>query len=1060
MERLVKHSNTHTMRTIATLFAMESLDRRSVLAGVAGLVLFFILGLASVEISRFGGTLATIWLPGATATAILLRLRLTNELPFLASLIPAIFLTNFSAGFPVAMAAVFAAANLIEVMFVIALIRRSCGRGLDVTQIDHLARFVWYGGLVGPCASVTVVAATMAFGDATFLSNAGRWLVTHALSMVLIVPTFLLLWDVARDRPMFSPKVVLHHAAVLIFGLTCAFLVFNQEAYPLLFLIPPITLLCAFRLGSVGTAVFVVAVAALTIIMTFDGMGPIAAMNAGMQERSHVLLAFIAANFLTGLPVAAILLARDRIVQELEAGRQELTLLTENTTDTLMYYDLSGKCTYVSPSAIDVMGEPPETFLGKRASNRMHKDAQERILRAENRLLSGASDKERFTYRRFLDSKHGTPIFLEAECAIAYDPETGEREGIVVSLRDVTERVELELLLTRARRKAEQAAGAKTDFLANMSHEIRTPMNGVLGFAELMLQTELDDNQRKNVELIVQSGRSMMMLLNDILDLSKIEAGQIAIDRQAVDLGSAIAECADLHRVTAEQRGLELVYESDADHPWVMTDGLRVRQILLNLIGNAVKFTEVGRITVTCRMDRDEIVIEVSDTGIGIPAERAKSIFEPFTQAESDTARRFGGTGLGLSISKQLSEMLGGYLEVESQVGVGSCFKLVLPFIKARPQIEMWDPDAQSTPSRISFTPGTKTTSDSAAIATANLPSGSRILLAEDHDVNRMLATDMLEKCGQDVYIAHDGNEAIAMVLDAFLRGDPYDLVLMDVQMPGCDGYEATRAIRGEGISGNQLPIIALTANAFPEDIAAARNSGMQAHLAKPMEFGSLARVLQRWLPTRIVEDHPAQIHKDNHVKNDNLDASEGEQKHGTDKPDQKSSAEMLAAEDAAAVRESTEIDARVRDAMRKQRERGASKFALPEERKLSVQTETQHKGVIEFSAKRGASNSLGHSPSLLQRWEERREEALQSVREGIALGSFDGEAGKTLKRRMHKLAGTAGIFGESDLGDKATTFERALNLGVDPERQMELAQELLAIAAEREEEQRLTGHA
>jgi PAS domain S-box-containing protein len=546
------------------------------------------------------------------------------------------------------------------------------------------------------------------------------------------------------------------------------------------------------------------------------------------------------------------------MMAQLEAGKNEVDLLAENISDAILRYDLAGNCTYASPSVREVMGAPTETFLGKPATARLHPETRDRTMQALGRLLDGTSERERVTYRRFADHADGSPVFLEADCAVYRNAATGEREGVVVAARDVTERVELELLLTRARRHAENAARAKSEFLANMSHEIRTPMNGVLGFAELMLQGDLAADQRRFAEMIVQSGRSMMMLLNDVLDLSKIESGQFAIDRAPLNLHASLAECAALHRPAAERKGLrlDLVCDcgedpectfSETSPPWVLTDGLRLRQILLNLIGNAVKFTEAGEIEVSYRVSAQEVRVTVADSGIGISAVQLETIFHPFTQGEADTARRFGGTGLGLSISRQLAALLGGRIEVESAPGEGSRFTLVLPATLA-PPVTAAAPDAAL--------PGSPLPAD----LVPELLGPSRILLVEDHDINRLLVSEMLERCGQDVAVAHDGNEGIAMVIDSIMRARPYDLVLMDVQMPDCDGLAATRAIRAEGIGPGLLPVIALTANAYPEDIAAARAAGMQGHLAKPVEFAQLARALQRWLPTRIVEDEPPGI--------------------------------------------------------------------------------------------------------------------------------------------------------------------------------------------------------
>jgi PAS domain S-box-containing protein len=820
------------------------IDYQTLAKALAGAGGYLALACCSLLLSRAGDTVAPVWLPNALAVVLLLRGRMGNEWLFLVLAFLASLAANQVVQLPWMMALVCSLANMIEIAVVVVLVRQA-GCGLcDMTRLAHLARFVWAGGLVGPLVSA-LLAAPLAGGDwAAWRHAATMWFLTNSMAMVLLGPAGLLVVDRLRGRLPRAPAGPHESAALQLGGMSCTLLVFAQAHYPLMFLIQPITLLHAFRLGSLGTAVHVLGVALVAGAMTWAGLGPIAAVSAKGLAELHLLQAFIAANFLTGLPVAAILAGRDRMMAQLEAGKREIDLLAENITDAVLRCDLAGVCTYASPSVRDVMGAPPETYLGKPITAHLHPDTNDRVVQALRRLLDGTSEKERITYRRFPDNPDGTPVFLEANCAIIRNPETGEREGVVVAARDVTERVELELLLTRARRQAENAARAKSEFLANMSHEIRTPMNGVLGFAELLLQGELDPVQQRYAEMIVQSGRSMMMLLNDVLDLSKIESGQFTIDYAPVDLRATLSECATLHRLAAEKKGLQLECACACAEgracpfgtpcrPWLLTDGLRLRQIVLNLLSNAVKFTEVGTVRLLWQVGESEVRITVQDTGIGISEAQLESIFQPFVQGEGDIARRFGGTGLGLSISRQLAELLGGRIEVESTPGKGSRFTLILP-------ARLTAPEGNSA--------------DVTPIAPTNLPRASRILLVEDHDINRELAREMLERCGQEVAIAHDGNEAIAMVIDSVMRDQLYDLVLMDVQMPGCDGYAATRAIRAEGIGPDQLPVIALTANAFPEDIAAARAAGMQAHLAKPIALRDLVRVLQRWLPTRIVE--------------------------------------------------------------------------------------------------------------------------------------------------------------------------------------------------------------
>jgi len=940
------------------------IDRESIVAAVAGGFGYFALACLSLLIAH-AGNVSPVWLPNACAVAFLLRFRLRNELPIFLACFAASIAANAVMQLPDRVALLFSLANVVEIVVVLALTRVVGRKPPGMHRLDDLARFVWAGGLVGPLLSAIVAMPALGDNFEQLRAGAVAWFLTESMGLVLITPVALLLIDWWRGLLAPAPARPLESAVLLGGGMISAFLVFNQEHYPLLFLIQPITLLHAFRLGSLGTALNVGGVAVVAGVMTIQGHGPIAEAGGGGIAQLHLLQAFIASNFLTGLPVAAILAGRDRMMAQLDAGRRELGLLADNICDAILRFDTAGVCTYASPSVTQVMAAPPEAYLGKHVTARLHPEARDRAVQVLQRLLDGTSEHERLTYRRFADSPEGTPVYLETDCSVVHNPVTGHREGVVVVARDVTERVELELLLTRARFQAENAARAKSEFLANMSHEIRTPMNGVLGFAELMLQGELAPDQRRFADFIVQSGRSMMMLLNDVLDLSKIESGQFAIDRAPVDVRASLADCAALHRPAAERKGLALMVAcecgdepecncAEAHAPWVLTDGLRLRQILLNLIGNAVKFTEVGEIRVSYRTTRQELRITVADSGIGISPLQLESIFHPFTQGHTDTARRFGGTGLGLSISRQLAALLGGRIEVESTPGEGSRFTLVLP--------------ATLVPAAAGSVPlpgGTLARNPAEALLAP-----ARILLVEDHDLNRLLVTEMLERCGQQVEVAHDGNEAIAMVIDSFMRGRLYDLVLMDVQMPDCDGLAATRAIRDEGIGPGLLPIIALTANAFPEDVAAARAAGMQGHLAKPIVFAQLARALQRWLPTRIVE---------------------------ADRP-------------------------------------GAPLAGLPFPKKERV-------------------SALARSPRLVARWQERRREAIVAVETALADGTLatsdeaNDAARAEIARLMHKLAGTAAMFGEPALGTAAAELERGLMSKADAAAWTELATRLLAEA-------------
>ncbi|MEO1729362.1 MAG: ATP-binding protein [Pseudomonadota bacterium] len=1012
-------------------------DLKSLTAALIGAAFYFALAYLSIALSRFDTALATIWLPSAAAVAFLLRMKLANEAAFYAAAFTASFLANALKGNEMSVSLIFSLANMANVMLVTWLTRRHCGDAPDMSDLGTLARFVWIGGLVGPLTAASIAALAMGPGmDFHFVGEADgnasgvwegalSWFLTDSMGMVLLVPTVMLITDTMTKELLPSLKSAAECAILLGSSLLCVVLVFGQKAYPLLFLIVPITLVHAFRLGSAGTALHVLLVAAVSTGMTWAGYGPIIETSASPTARLHLLQAFIAANFLTGLPIAAILAGRDRLTEAVTEGRRELALLADNITDAVLTLDNKGVCTYASPSVFEVLGRSQSDFIGAPLDALADEDAGQRIKGALERLLSGKSEKERLTYRRQFDDDAGGAVYVEADCALTYDLASGEREGIVISARDVTERVELELLLTSARLHAEKAANAKSDFLANMSHEIRTPMNGVLGFAELMLQGELDKEQRRHAEMIVESGRSMMLLLNDVLDLSKIEAGQIAIDASPIDLHATLEQCAALHRQTAELKGLNLRLEyelnplSKGGHasaeapanpacanllPTVVTDGLRLRQIVLNLIGNAVKFTEAGDIRVSYWVEEEQLGVCVQDTGIGIGGGRIETIFEPFTQADSDIARRFGGTGLGLSISRRLAEMLGGSIEVESESGAGSRFTLILPTTVIAPD------DAPQSPQ--------------AALALEDLPPLARILLVEDHDVNRMLVSEMLERCGQNVAIAHDGNEAISMVIDGVIRARPFELVLMDIQMPDCDGYEATRAIREEGIKADTLPIIALTANAFPEDVAAAREAGMQGHLAKPVVLADLVAMLQRWLPTRIVEtpmDRDVSLGADP-AKSEDAD------------PALEPGDDMEAYAEASA--ETSE------DGQREDGQIIPLDAASPPP--STDQPSKNHRPL--------------HKASLQERWLVRRFEAVEAVRTALADGlicndgkrrAVDREEREALIGIVHKLAGSAASFGERALGEMAAQLEHAMRTKAPCEQCEALAFELLAMADE-----------
>jgi two-component system, sensor histidine kinase and response regulator len=522
--------------------------------------------------------------------------------------------------------------------------------------------------------------------------------------------------------------------------------------------------------------------------------------------------------------------------EELRRQSWRLELATSSAQIGVWQFDLlTGRLVW-DKVTFELFGTTPDRFGGTMEDflRRLRPDERPRI---ETHLAGHAQGPpvhgDTFELEFAVITDEGTERQLYASGRVQRD-----REGLPVTIVginiDITARKETEAALRRARDLAEATNQAKSHFIANMSHELRTPLNGIIGMTDLALGSELTNTQREYLRVVRSSADSLLVILNDILDFSKIDAGEMQVESIPFSLPAALAEALKSLAARAQQKQLELVLDLPDDLPVVSVgDPGRIRQILLNLCDNALKFTTSGQIVVSVRTEplsgsnADLITISVRDTGIGIPAEKLEQVFDAFQQGDASITRRFGGTGLGLSISRRLAQLMGGRLSATSAVGKGSTFTLAVPM----PRSDIDSLNTEDEP------PGTR------HLPTVH-PRPRRVLVVEDNPVNQQVATGMLEKLGYDVVVATNGAEALLHT-----DGEAFDLIFMDMQMPVLDGLAATREIRRRDGPSRRAPIVAMTANAMAEEKEQCLAVGMDDHLAKPVRLSTLQDVLQRYAP-------------------------------------------------------------------------------------------------------------------------------------------------------------------------------------------------------------------
>jgi signal transduction histidine kinase/CheY-like chemotaxis protein/integral membrane sensor domain MASE1 len=675
--------------------------------------------------------------------------------------------------------------------------------------------------------------------------------------------------------------------------------------------------------------------------------------TAAFEERTRskepllVLLTGLTINLALAAVLAVVARREAVVTREVERATAELSeanrllLMTEATTHVGHWrYDIAAGTLLWSDEVYRIHGrDPARPITRDEALTYLHTEDRDQTWQA---MLAAVRDHHPFNLRvRITRDDDGETRYLSYLGRTEQRPD-GKPSALFGVIQDVTNETRVREQLLKARDAAQHEARARGTFLANLSHEIRTPMNGVIGFAELLLESKLATEQRNYAQIIIESGTNMMALLNDVLDLSKIEAGHLELADEPVVLEELANSAIRMLMPSVRRRDVWLEVQIDPRLPPVVRgDKLRLRQVLLNLLGNAVKFTEQGFVRLEINRVGEQMRFAVVDSGPGIPADRVDDIFQSFVQLNPLTRAAGSGTGLGLTISSSLVRLMGGSLKVQSRVDEGSNFHFTLPCIPAALAEGSAPPDQ----------PQVGSADDEAA------PTAIRVLLAEDNEINQALIRATGARLGLKLDVVGNGAEAVARAETAARDDIPYDLVLMDIQMPVLDGIGATRRLRSMGFDAELLPIVALSANVYQSDIDACFAAGMQAHLAKPVRREALEAAIATWARRR-----PG---------------------------------------------------------------------AMPVR---SVPTTPPHATAPEPTP-----------PSLAARYAERRAALAETLRKFDSIAADDAQAIAALLSDIHKLAGTAGHFGDTRLGEKARETERGM-IDALPDERMILAQALLAM--------------